>query len=175
MSDPSAIQDDTLSVGRSAILTAHRVLEALSDELSLVTATLHIERGASRQLSMLCAIHLPEETLQVTREIPYGRGMAGAVQRSGEVARTCNLKRTPHPAQRAEARHVNARSAAAHPIFNRNDQVIGVLGMAFRDDDEGGLIGQRKVRERLRELSILFSDHQEEICRALDTPITIRK
>ena len=124
---------------------------------------------------MVCALHLPEETLQATREIPYGRGMAGAVQRSGEVARTCNLKRAPHPAQRSEARHVNAHSAAAHPIFNHNNQVIGVLGVAFDDDDEGGLIGRRKVRERLSELSIIFNGHHEEICRALDHSIIGRK
>jgi len=111
----------------------------LADYLKIhggVAGTVHVREGQS--LAMAAAVNIPPKVIEVTKHIPYGKGMAGLAFERDQPVQTCNLKDDSSGDVRPGAKSVNANAAVAIPIHDAQGQVRAVVGIAFMGEREIG-------------------------------------
>jgi hypothetical protein len=79
-------------------------------------------------------VRIPEKVIAVTRTIPRGRGMAGLAWERGKAVSTCNLTTDATGDVRPGAKAVDAKAAAAVPVFDARGELRGVVGIAWNDE-----------------------------------------
>lgn len=87
---------------------------------------------------MAASVNIPPKVVEVTREIPYGKGMAGLAWQRNEPVQTCNLKDDDSGDVRPGAKAVNAHAAVAIPVHDTHGKVRAVVGIAFMGEREIG-------------------------------------
>src|SRR5687767_9071894 len=115
-----------------------------------VAGTVHL-RG-SDQLELRAAVNIPPKVVEIVREIPRGKGMAGLAWERDEPVHTCNLKSDTSGDVRPGAKAVDANAAVAIPIHDAGGALRGVVGIAYmgeRDITEAELAGLRAQAEAL--------------------------
>ncbi|MEY4582622.1 MAG: hypothetical protein RL701_7325 [Pseudomonadota bacterium] len=93
------------------------------------TATLHRADAGTQQLLMVAQLGLPEFLIPITRQIPFGKGIAGqcAVQR--EPITLCNLQTDDSGAARPNAKQTGVAGAISVPVFDPSGALVGTLGV----------------------------------------------
>lgn len=90
-------------------------------------------------LILRAAQNLPPQVVEVTRQIPKGKGMAGLAWERGQPVQTCNLQTDTSGDVRPGAKSVGAQAAVALPVFSSARELRAVVGIAF--------LGERELRE----------------------------
>lgn len=106
-------------------------LAARCAEAGAVAGTVHRLRGEALRLTAAQAI--PAAVIEAVRAIPPGKGMAGLAWQRAAPVTTCDLEADDSGDVQPGARAVQAGQAAALPVFGPGDEVIAVVGFAFRD------------------------------------------
>ena len=108
---------------------AQEALQAALAELQAHSGTIHV-KAPDQKLLLLAAWAgpMPEPVLNVIREIPWGKGMAGAAAERVEPVGTCNLQTTANPDVRPGARATQLRGALVVPMM-LGDEVVGTFGV----------------------------------------------
>lgn len=109
-----------------------------------VAGTVHARvRGEVDQLELRAALNIPPKVIELTGQIPIGKGMAGLAWERDRPVSTCNLKTDASGDVRPGARAVDASAAVALPIHVEDgavppdgDRVRGVVGIAFAGERE---------------------------------------
>jgi signal transduction protein with GAF and PtsI domain len=105
-------------------------LEAVARLFAASTATLHRADGESRTLHLLAWLGIPEKLLPITREIPFGKGMAGLCALRLEPVTVCNLQTDASGAARPGARETGAAGAVVVPVLEPGSgRLLGTLGI----------------------------------------------
>lgn len=99
-----------------------------------VAGTVHM-RGAE-QLELKASLNIPPQVLEVVREIPKGKGMAGLAWERDEPVHTCNLKTDDSGDVRPGAKAVDANAAVAIPIHDDDGDLRGVVGIAYMGEHD---------------------------------------
>jgi L-methionine (R)-S-oxide reductase len=121
---------------------AHGWLERFLASHEGVAGTVHVREADV--LVLRAAVNIPPKVVEITRTIPHGRGMAGLAWERGVPVSTCNLGTDTTGDVRPGAKAVDAKAAAALPVFDAAGEVRAVVGIAWADDreiDEAALAG----------------------------------
>jgi hypothetical protein len=117
-----------------APMTDARCQKALEESLASLrcdSGTVHLRRGDAPILQLAAAHAIPPPVLEVVREIPWGKGMAGlAVERVAPVG-TCNLQTTRSADVRPGAKATELRGTLVVPML-LGDAVVGAFGVGCR-------------------------------------------
>jgi len=116
-----------------------RFLEALIAKHGAVAGTVHLM--ADGILKLAASVNIPPKVIELTREIPRGKGMAGLAWERVTPVQTCNLKDDDSGDVRPGAKAVDAKAALAMPVTDDDGEVRAVVGLAFMferdlEDDE---------------------------------------
>lgn len=112
-------------------------LEAFLTARGAVSGTVHRLRAPAAgepALELVAAVRIPEKVIAVTRTIPRGRGMAGLAWERGVAVSTCNLTTDTTGDVRPGAKAVDAKAAAALPVFDARGELKAVVGVAWNDE-----------------------------------------
>jgi L-methionine (R)-S-oxide reductase len=77
---------------------------------------------------------IPEVVLNLVRTVPVGKGMAGLAAARRECITVCNLQTDTSGDVRPGAKRTGMEGAIASPIFDERGGVVGVLGIANRNE-----------------------------------------
>jgi L-methionine (R)-S-oxide reductase len=122
-------------------------LKTIAGAFQAVSATLHRADTRAEQLHMIAQLGLPEFLIAITKQIPFGKGIAGqcAVQR--EPITLCNLQTDTSGAARPNAKMTGVAGAISVPVFAPDGGLIGTLGVGkpeahtYTDDEQRVLAG----------------------------------
>src|SRR5262249_18865414 len=108
---------------------AEETLREAVTKLGADSGTVHV-RAPDRLVLHLAAWHgaMPPPVLDVIREIPWGKGMAGAAAERGEPVETGNLQTTTSPEVRPGARAPGLQGSIVVPML-LGGEVVGTLGV----------------------------------------------
>src|SRR5207302_8635600 len=142
---------------------AQEGLNAALVELQAHSGTVHVkaqEEKSGQKVLLLAAWAgpMPDPVLNVIREIPWGKGMAGAAAERVEPVGTCNLQTTQNPDVRPGAKATQLRGALVVPMM-LGDEVVGTFGI--------GTNGERTFT--VEETRLLWKRGQE-LARKLEAP-----
>jgi L-methionine (R)-S-oxide reductase len=105
-------------------------LEAIALAFGARAVTLHRVDPLAAMLHLVAARGVPESLLAVTREIPFGKGMAGLCAIRGEPVTVCNLQSDGTGAARPAARESGVAGAIVLPVPGPADgRLVGTLGI----------------------------------------------
>ncbi|MET0385536.1 MAG: GAF domain-containing protein, partial [Polyangiales bacterium] len=104
-------------------------LRAIAGAFQAVSATLHRADTREEQLHMVAQLGLPEPVIAVTRQIPFGKGIAGLCAAQREPITLCNLQTDDSGAARPNAKQTGVAGAISVPVFTTDGALIGTLGV----------------------------------------------
>jgi L-methionine (R)-S-oxide reductase len=102
-----------------------------------VAGSVHVRSGTG--LALCTAVNLPPPVVEAVRSVPAGKGMAGLALERRRPVSTCNLKTDDSGDVRPGAKAVDANAAIALPVFDAEESVRAVVGIAF--------MGERTISE----------------------------
>ncbi len=94
--------------------------------------TVHLWDGEA--LVLAASVNIPPPVVQKIQRIPPGKGMAGLAWSRRAPVQTCNLQTDQSGDVQPGARAVSANAAVALPVFDDNQAVRAVAGIAFREE-----------------------------------------
>jgi GAF domain-containing protein len=90
--------------------------------------------GGDGVLHLRASHGIPDVVLNMVRVVPIGKGMAGLAAQRREPVTICNLQTDTSGDVRPGAKKTGMEGAIVVPIFDDNDEVVGTLGIANRDE-----------------------------------------
>ncbi len=123
--------------------------EALLHAIATLAAdsgTIHLKDPDARILRLAASHAIPERVLEVTRVIPWGKGMAGLAAERAMPVDACNLQTTTSTDVRPGARATGVLGAIVVPMI-RHGEVVGTIGIGcmrertFTEDETRWLLG----------------------------------
>jgi L-methionine (R)-S-oxide reductase len=100
-----------------------------------VAGTVH-QRQGSDMLTLAAAVNIPPPVMEIVRQVPRGKGMAGLAFEQDEPISTCNIKDDSTGRVRPGAKAVNAQAAVAFPVHDAQGAVRAVVGIAYAENRE---------------------------------------
>ncbi|HEY4240188.1 MAG TPA: GAF domain-containing protein [Kofleriaceae bacterium] len=97
-----------------------------------VAGSVHVVHGDL--LEIAAAVNLPPKVIEVTAQIPLGKGMAGLAWQHDKPISTCNLKDDDSGAVKPGAKAVDARAAVALPVHAGDGVIRAIVGLAWPDE-----------------------------------------
>jgi len=118
-----------------ATATIQKALDDAIEHLAADSGTIHLKAPEQKLLVLAASRNVPQPVLDVVREVPWGKGMAGvAVERMKPVS-VCNIQTTDSPDVRPGARATGVQGALVVPMV-RNGEAIGAFGVGCMGDRE---------------------------------------
>jgi L-methionine (R)-S-oxide reductase len=112
---------------------ARLALDAILEETSTTSGTVHVIPPGGQLLELLAAKDIPPVVMDKIRVIPVGKGMGGVAVEKRQPVTTCNLQTDDAGGIiRQGARATGAQGAVAIPMMI-DGQAIGCLGVATRE------------------------------------------
>ena len=87
-------------------------------------------------LTLAAAVNIPPPVMEIVRQVPRGKGMAGLAFEHDEPISTCNIKDDSTGRVRPGAKAVNAQAAVAFPVHDAQGAVRAVVGIAYAENRE---------------------------------------
>jgi hypothetical protein len=145
---------------------AQEALQKALAELQAHSGTIHT-KAAEHKLLLLAAWAgpMPEPVLNVIKEIPWGKGMAGAAAERVEPVGTCNLQTTSNPDVRPGAKATQLRGALVVPMM-LGDEVVGTFGVGTNGERTFTAAETRLLWKRGQELARQLEPPAKEALRA---------
>jgi hypothetical protein len=141
---------------------------ALADALKALGAdsgTIHTARARVLHLAAWAG-GMPEPVLNVIREIPWGKGMAGAAAERVEPVGTCNLQTTQSADVRPGAKATQLRGTLVVPMM-LGDEVAGTFGIGCNGERLFSVEETRELWRRAARLARELAPPPAEALRAL--------
>jgi L-methionine (R)-S-oxide reductase len=110
-------------------------LEKFIRDNGAVAGTVH-ERSAPEMLTLAAAVNIPPPVMEIVRQVPRGKGMAGLAFEHDEPISTCNIKDDDTGRVRPGAKAVDAQAAVAFPVHDDQGAVRAVVGIAYAEKRE---------------------------------------
>lgn len=107
-------------------------LEKFIQDNGGVAGTVH-QRQGSDMLTLAAAYNIPPPVMEIVRQVPRGKGMAGLAFEQNEPISTCNIKDDSTGRVRPGARAVDAQAAVAFPVHDAQGAVRAVVGIAYAE------------------------------------------
>lgn len=120
--------------GSDVASDAQRCLELVAEHFEARTVTLH-RTADDGMLHAVASLGLPEPVIELTRVIPFGKGMAGICAERGEPVTVCNLQTDDSGVVRPGARTTEVAGALVVPVKD-GDSVCGTLGIGKAEDHD---------------------------------------
>src|ERR1043165_810833 len=112
---------------------AERSLDDAIRHLNADSGTIHLKTPGARILRLVASRNIPEPVLNVVREIPWGKGMAGVAAERAEPVDACNLQTSTSPDVRPGARDTKLQGAIVVPMMRERD-VVGTFGVGCKEE-----------------------------------------
>lgn len=103
-------------------------LESAIQKLGAESGTIHVKAAGRQVLVLAASVGIPAPVLDIVREVPWGKGMAGLAAERAQPVDACNIQTTMSPDVRTGARATGLQGALVVPMF-REGQVVGTLGV----------------------------------------------
>ena len=114
--------------------TQTRLEQALRDAIAHLGAdsgTIHLKQPGRLMLRLATSHAIPEGVLEVVRDVPWGKGMAGLAAERAAPVDACNIQTTQSPDVRPGARATGVLGAIVVPML-RGGEVSGTIGIGCR-------------------------------------------
>ena len=105
-----------------------RALETAIQKLGAESGTIHVKAQGRPVLVLAASLGLPAPVLEIVREVPWGKGMAGLAAERAQPVDACNIQTTTSTDVRPGARATGLQGAIVVPMI-RDGQVLGTLGV----------------------------------------------
>lgn len=120
------------------MLATGTIQKALDDAIAHLNAdsgTIHIKDPERMVLLLAASTNIPAPVLDIVREVPWGKGMAGlAVERLQPVS-VCNIQSNTSGDVRPGAKATGVQGALVVPML-RGGQAVGAFGVGCVGDRE---------------------------------------
>jgi signal transduction protein with GAF and PtsI domain len=104
-------------------------LRSIAATFAAATGTLHRADVSSQTLHLVAQLGLPEALIPITRQIPFGKGIAGQCAVELQPITLCNLQTDDSGKARPNAKQTGVAGAIAVPVFGPAGELVGVLGV----------------------------------------------
>lgn len=104
-------------------------LRAIASAFGAPTGTLHRADVGAQQLHLVAHLGLPEALIPITRQIPFGKGIAGLCAEQRQPVTLCNLQTDESGKARPNAKQTGVAGAIAVPVFGPERELNGILGV----------------------------------------------
>ncbi|MEZ5327766.1 MAG: GAF domain-containing protein [Verrucomicrobiales bacterium] len=111
------------------------LLEQIIAAMGCTTGTLHRYDPEPKLLRMLAQKGIPDELMSKVREIPIGKGIAGAAAQNRSAVQLCNLQTDTSGVARPDAKKTHVSGSLAVPILD-GEELRGTLGVGMHDPHE---------------------------------------
>ena len=108
--------------------SAQQLLELILAQFSAQTGTIHRLCSDTGLLTMIAHVGIPPVIIDKVREIPIGKGIAGAAAEQRKPVTICNIKTDTSGVVRPGASATGAEGAIAVPMLE-NGELRGTLGV----------------------------------------------
>jgi L-methionine (R)-S-oxide reductase len=125
----AAAVDTALTAPGPASAALQAALDTIASEYEARTATLHVADLADRRLHMVAYRGIPEHVVAITREIPFGKGMAGLCADRLAPVMVCNIQQDASGQSRPGAKETGVAGAIVVPVLGKDGQLVGTLGI----------------------------------------------
>lgn len=112
-----------------------RALDQAIEHLSANSGTLHLKAADRMVLVLAGSRNIPPPVVEIVREVPWGKGMAGLAAERAEPVSVCNIQTTQSTDVRPGANATGLQGALVVPIM-RGADVVGTLGVGCLGDRE---------------------------------------
>jgi len=106
------------------------LLEAI-DKLGAESGTVHLKDPGRPVLRLAASHQIPDTVLEVVREVPWGKGMAGLAAERKKPVDACNIQTTTSSDVRPGARATGVQGAIVVPMM-LGEEVVGTFGVGTR-------------------------------------------
>jgi len=131
----SSAVDAALAAGPSSTARLQSALEAIAGAFAARTATLHVADVEQRRLHMIAQRGIPDHIAAITREIPFGKGMAGICAERLAPVEVCNVQTDASGQSRPGAKETGVAGAIVIPVLE-NGRLVGTLGVGKSEEHE---------------------------------------
>jgi L-methionine (R)-S-oxide reductase len=128
--------DDALRAQGSAAANLQSALDAIAGEYQARTATLHLADLDDRRLHMVASRGIPDHIAAITREIPFGKGMAGLCADRLAPVMVCNVQQDSSGQARPGAKETGVAGAIVVPVLAKDGRLVGTLGIGKSEEHE---------------------------------------
>ena len=132
-------------------LALDKAMDEILTKFRAQTGTLHLLDEARGVLRLECQHGLPPHILELTKEIPIGKGIAGECAKTGEPVTMCNLQTDDSGVAKPAAKQTGVGGSLCVPL-KRGDKVVGTLGIGTKDERE---FSARETRDLLHVAEVL--------------------
>lgn len=141
---PSAVDNALRAAGQPANIQA--ALDTIAGAFEARTATLHVADLRERRLHMVAYRGIPDHIAAITREIPFGKGMAGiCAERLGPV-QVCNVQTDESGHARPGAKETGVAGAIVVPVMEKG-RLVGTLGIGKSEEHDYSDAEQKTLEE----------------------------
>src|SRR5437762_693535 len=112
----------------------HALDEAI-EHLAADSGSIHLKAPDRMTLLLAASRNIPPPVLEIVREVPWGKGMAGVAAERAEPVRVCNIQTTTSSDVRPGARATGLQGALVVPIL-KHGNVVGTFGVGCLGDRE---------------------------------------
>lgn len=130
---PAAV-DSALNSG-SSTPNLQGALDTIAREFEARTATLHVADVDQRKLHMVAQRGIPDHIAAITREIPFGKGMAGICAERLAPVEVCNVQADASGQTRPGAKETGVAGAIVIPVLE-GSRLVGTLGVGKAEEHE---------------------------------------
>ena len=154
---PSAV-DAALQSSGSAGARLQTALEKIASEFEARTATLHVANSSDRKLLMVAQRGIPDHIAAITREIPFGKGMAGICAERVEPVTVCNVQTDDSGQSRPGAKETGVAGAIVIPVLSPDGRLVGTLGVGKSEEHEYSDAEQKVLETCARQVAPVLGE-----------------
>lgn len=132
-----------------------RSLDEAIRHLGGSSGTIHLKESGAPMLLLAASRNIPDPVLNLVRQVPWGKGMAGLAAERMAPVDACNIQTTTSSDVRPGARATGVQGALVVPMV-RDGKVVGTFGVGcltertFTPDETRWLLEHaRALAERL--------------------------
>jgi signal transduction protein with GAF and PtsI domain len=128
--------DIALGAKAPAAANLQSALDAIAGEYQARSATLHVADLEERRLHMVASRGIPEHIVAITRDIPFGKGMAGLCADRLAPVMVCNVQQDTSGQSRPGAKETGVAGAIVVPVLAGDGHLVGTLGIGKSEEHE---------------------------------------
>ena len=118
-----------------ATMTIQKALDDAIAHLKADSGTIHLKDPDRMVLLLSASRNIPQQVLDIVKEVPWGKGMAGAAVEKLQPVSVCNIQTTTSSDVRPGARGAGMQGAIVVPMMLRG-QAVGAFGVGCLGDRE---------------------------------------
>jgi len=118
-----------------ATVTIQRALDDAIAHLKADSGTIHVKDPNRLVLLLAASRNIPQHVLDIVKEVPWGKGMAGMAVEKLQPVSVCNIQTTTSGDVRPGARGTGMQGALVVPMMLGAD-AVGAFGVGCTGDRE---------------------------------------